>query len=205
MAERVYKDGENYHYPLIIKKLLNTPLIYSPDREIVYSDKTRYTYKTLNKRINKLANGLKGLGVKEGVTVAVFDYDSHRYLECFFTIPMMGAVLQTINWRLSDDQIVYTINHSGAEFIIINSDFLTILERIWNKIENVRNLILISEDGEIHETELKYYGEYEELLESAPDTYEFPDLDENTKATTFYTTGTTGNPKGVYFSVNLSF
>jgi len=105
MEEKIYQPGENYNYPLIIKKLLDTPLIYSPDQEIVYDDKLRYTYRTLNERINRLANGLDTLGVAQGDMVAVFDYDSYRYLECFFAIPMMGAVLQTINWRLSSDQV----------------------------------------------------------------------------------------------------
>ncbi len=93
----IYQPGEAYQYPLIIKKLLNTPLIYSPDREIVYREKSRYTYQTLNKRIHRLAGGLEKLGVRQGDTVAIFDYDSPRYLECFFAIPMMGAVMQTIN------------------------------------------------------------------------------------------------------------
>ena len=97
MAEKIYQPGENYQYPLIIKKLLQTPLINSPDREIVFSDRHRYTYIDLNERIGMLANGLAKLGIKAGDTVAVFDYDSHRYLECFFTVPMMGAVLQTVN------------------------------------------------------------------------------------------------------------
>jgi fatty-acyl-CoA synthase len=127
MSEKVYHPGENYQYPLIIKKLLNTPLIYSPNREIVYADKNRYDYRTLNERIHRLAGGLNRLGVKAGNTVAVFDYDSHRYLECFFAVPMMGAVLQTVNWRLSTDQIVYTLNHAEADLIITNASFLPIL------------------------------------------------------------------------------
>ncbi|MCK5205312.1 MAG: AMP-binding protein, partial [Desulfobacterales bacterium] len=135
MAEKTYQPGENYNYPLIIKKLLNTPLIYSPDQEIVYDDKNRYTYRTLNERINRLASGLKKLGVAKGDIVAVFDYDSHRYLECFFAIPMMGAVLQTINWRLSVDQILYTLNHAEAKVIIIHAEFLPILENIRDKLE----------------------------------------------------------------------
>ena len=124
MAQKTYQPGENYQYPLIIKKLLNTPLIYSPDREIVYDDRSRYNYRTLNERINRLAGGLEKFGVTEGDVVAVFDYDSHRYLECFFAIPMMGAVLQTINWRLSGEQMLYTLNHAEAKVIFIHTDFL---------------------------------------------------------------------------------
>ena len=200
MPKTDYQAGESYAYPLIIKKLLKTPLIYSPQREIVYSDQLRYNYRTLNERIHRLAGGLEKLDVKPGDTVAVFDYDSHRYLECFFAIPMMGAVLQTINWRLSADQILYTINHAEAKMIIIHADFLPILEDIRDKLETAKTVVLISEAEAKPDTRLKFVAEYEELLQSASAAYAFPDLDENTKATTFYTTGTTGNPKGVYFS-----
>jgi fatty-acyl-CoA synthase len=79
MVEKAYRPGEPYAYPLILKKLLTTPLIYSPDREIVYRDKTRITYRTLNERINRLANGLTRLGVKPGDVVAALEFDSHRY------------------------------------------------------------------------------------------------------------------------------
>lgn len=200
MAEKVYQPGESYQYPLIIKKLLSTPLLNSPDREIVYRERSRYTYRTLNERINRLAGGLEELKVSQGDTVAVFDYDSSRYLECFFAIPMMGAVMQTVNWRLSTEQILYTIRHSEAKAIIINVDFLPILENIHDRIETVETIVLISEDGSVPDTRLTLNAEYEELLQSTSFTYDFPDLDENTKATTFYTTGTTGDPKGVYFS-----
>jgi fatty-acyl-CoA synthase len=200
MPEEIYQPGESYQYPLVIKKLLKTPLIYSPDREIVYSDKSRYTYRTLYERINRLANGLESLKVMRGDTLAIFDYDSHRYLECFFAIPMIGAVMQTVNWRLSADQILYTIQHAEAKFIIIQSDFLPILESIRDKLDTVKKIIVIEEEGQRPDTRLGLDTEYEELLQTASPNYDFPDLDENTKATTFYTTGTTGDPKGVYFT-----
>ncbi len=200
MPEKIYQPGESYQYPLVIKKLLKTPLIYSPDREIVYSDKSRYTYRTLNERINRLAGGLEKLNVRPGDTVAIFDYDSHRYLECFFAIPMMGAVMQTVNWRLSADQILYTIRHAEAKFIITHSDFIPILESIRDKLETVQKVVMITEDAKIPNTRLTVDAEYEELLQTSSPVYDFPDLDENTKATTFYTTGTTGDPKGVHFT-----
>jgi fatty-acyl-CoA synthase len=200
MVKKTYQPGENYPYPLIIKKLLNTPLIYSPDREIVYDDKNRYTYRTLNERINRLASGLQSLGVNKGDVVAVFDYDSHRYLECFFAIPMMGAVLQTINWRLSSEQILYTLNHAEARIIIIHADFSPILDNIKDQLETVQKFVIINADNPAADVKFKGDGSYAQLLQSGSTVYEFSDLDENTKATTFYTTGTTGKPKGVHFS-----
>ncbi len=200
MAEKVYQPGEAYAYPLIIKKLLNTPLIYAPDQEIVYRDRRRYTYRDLNDRIHRLASGIGSLGVKAGDTVAMFDYDSHRYLECFFAVPMMGAVLQTVNWRLSADQVRYTVNHAEAKIILINADFLPILDSIRNELETVEKVVIFFEENTPPELPAGIDAEYENLLAGASPEYDFPDMDENTRATTFYTTGTTGDPKGVHFT-----
>jgi fatty-acyl-CoA synthase len=200
MTEKTYAPGEHYDYPLILKKLLSTPLVYAPEKEIVYSDRGRYTYKNLNDRIQRLASGLHKLGVQRGDVVAVLDYDCPRYLECFFAIPMMGSVLQTVNWRLSSEQIIYTINHTEAKIIITHSDFLPVLEVVRDQLKYLKTLIVINEDVASTDTNLCRDAGYEEMLASAIPSYDFPDLDENTKATTFYTTGTTGDPKGVYYS-----
>jgi len=111
-ARLIEKTPSADAYPLLIKNILRTPLQYAPDQEIVYRDQMRYTYRDLNQRIHKLANMLAAAGVEPGQTVAVMDWDSHRYLECFFAVPMMGAVLHTINIRLSPEQLLYTINHA---------------------------------------------------------------------------------------------
>ena len=200
MEERLYRPGESYDYQLTLKKLLNTPLIYSPDREIVFRDRFRGTYRLFNERIHRLAGALAAVGTGPGDIVAVLDYDSHRYLECFFAIPMMGAVLQTVNWRLSADQILYTLNHAKAKRMIVHSDFLPVITSLWDKLEAVQTVVAIVEDGQVGDDGPETAGEYEKLLASAEALYPFPELGENTKATTFYTTGTTGSPKGVYFS-----
>ncbi|GJH16396.1 fatty acid--CoA ligase [Caballeronia novacaledonica] len=190
-----------YAYPLLIKQLLHTPFLQAPDQEIVYRGRTRMTYTDLRERIARLAGGLSQLGVQHGSTVAVMDWDSHRYLECYFAVPMMGAVLQTVNVRLSNAEIAYTINHAGAEVLLVHTDFLPVLAAIRDQLETVRTFILIDEqDGETCEHAMSFATEYEAMLAAAADHYDFPDFDENTRATTFYTTGTTGLPKGVYFS-----
>lgn len=200
MIHENYQPGESYTYPLIIKKLLNTALNYAPDQEIVYRDKLRYTYRDLKDRIGRLASGLKDAGIEPGDTVAVFDYDSNRFLECFFAIPMMGSVMQMVNWRLSAKQLVYTINHAEAKLIIINSDFLPLLESIREHLPDVEKVIVIEENPGYPETTLDIFSDYDALLQKSDPGFDFPDLDENTKATTFYTTGTTGAPKGVHFT-----
>jgi fatty-acyl-CoA synthase len=158
------------------------------------------TYLQLNERIHKLASGLAKMGIKKGDTICVFDFDSHRYLECYFAIPMMGAILHTQNWRLSPEQILYTMNHASDKVVLINSEFLPLLEPIKDQLKTVKKIILISEDGAKPQSKINFDGEYEELLKTSSAEYDFPDFDENTTATTFYTTGTTGLPKGVYFS-----
>jgi fatty-acyl-CoA synthase len=189
-----------YGYPLLIKNLLLTPLVYSPHQEIVYRDLKRYDYLTFRQRIAKLGNALKSLGVNPGDTVAVMDWDSHRYLECYFAVPMMGAILHTINIRLPAEQILYTINHAEDTVILANSDFLPLLESIRNKLTTVKKIILLTDGDRPPEANLILDGEYEELLAQSSGDYDFPDFDENAMATTSYTTGTTGLPKGVYFS-----
>ncbi len=113
MQDEVTTPGSSaYAYPLLIKQLLLTPFVQAQDEEIVYRDQFRMTCATLRERIARLANGLSELGVQHGSTVAVMDWDSHRYLECYFAVTMMGAVLQTVNVRLSPAEIAYTINHA---------------------------------------------------------------------------------------------
>ncbi len=189
-----------YAYPLLIKNLLDAPLAYAPRQEIVYRDRMRYDYLALNRRVHQLANMLRDLGVGPGRTVAVMDWDSHRYLECFFAVPMMGAVLHTINVRLSPEQLLYTINHAEDDVILVYKDFLPLLEAVKDQIRTVKTFVLLTDDDPAPAAGIPLAGEYEALLAASAPHYDFPDFDENAMATTFYTTGTTGLPKGVYFS-----
>jgi acyl-CoA synthetase (AMP-forming)/AMP-acid ligase II len=188
-----------YIYPLLIKRLLEAGIAYAPEREIVYRDVRRQDYRALGRRVGQLANGLAALGIEPGDVVAVMDWDSHRYLEAFFAIPMMGAVLLTVNVRLTPEQIAFTINHARAKLLLINGEFLTTLSAIKDRLETVRDCVLISDTGPL-EGPVRFAAEYEQLLASNSPDHVFPDFDENTRATTYFTTGTTGEPKGVYFS-----
>ncbi|SDP59109.1 fatty acid--CoA ligase [Desulforhopalus singaporensis] len=189
-----------YAYPLLIKNLLFAPVADNPDQEIIYADRFRFTYAEFKQRVAKLANALTDLGVKPGDTVAVMDWDSHRYLECFFAVPMIGAVLHTVNVRLLPEQVIYTIDHAEDDFLLINSDFLPLIEKIKGRLNTVKHFIVLQDKEELPKTSITLTGEYEALVGAASDQFTFEDFDENTRATTFYTTGTTGMPKGVYFS-----
>ena len=196
----IVRTQSAYAYPLLIKNLFLAPVVENPEQEIVYRNTFRATYSEFRKRVHRLANVLTELGVKQGDTVAVMDWDSHRYLECFYAVPMLGAVLHTVNVRLSPEQIIYTIDHAEDDFLLVNGEFLPILEQIKGRIDTVKSFVVLSDEDPLPETTIPLAGEYEQLLAGASDSFDFIDFDENTRATTFYTTGTTGMPKGVYFS-----
>src|SRR5258705_6000110 len=189
-----------YKYPLLIKHLLHAPMTQSADQEIVYRDLGRYTYRDLHERIGRLASGLTSKGVRRGDVIGVLDWDSHRYLECYFAIPMLGATLQTVNIRLSPEQILFTLNHERPKLLLVNVEFPPLIEQLQGQLESVEGIILMSDDGVFPNSPIKTVGHYEEMLAKSSPDFTFEDFDENTRATTFYTTGTTGAPKGVYFS-----
>ena len=196
----IHATPSAYQYPLIFKQLWHTPRVQAPDQEIVYRDLKRFTYRQIKERIGRLASALGKAGVVPSDTVGVLDWDSHRFLEAFFAIPMMGAVLQTVNVRLSPEQVAYTIDHAGASTLLVNDEFVGLLEGMRAQLPKVKRLIVMSDRPAPQTGNLSFVGEYESLLAAALPDYDFPDFDENTQATTFYTTGTTGLPKGVYYS-----
>jgi len=195
-----------YDSPMLIKNLFNAALAQYPQREIVYADVVRFSYLEFRQRVGQLASALADLGVRPGNTVAVMDWDTHRYLECFLALPMMGAVLHTVNIRLAPEQILYTINHAKDDWIFVHEEFLPIIEEIADRIEVDVKLVFINDqhlDAKTLPSSVAAFpvcAEYESLLATGNPAHEFPDFDENTRATTFYTTGTTGEPKGVYYS-----
>jgi len=187
-------------YPLLLKQLWHTPLAQAPDQEIVYRDVKRLTFRELRERVGRLASGLADLGIGVGDVVGVLDWDSHRFLEAYFAVPMMGAILHTVNVRLTPEQIAYTIDQGGASVLLVNDDFVPMLEQIRDRLPKVTRLVLMSDREPPRPGWLAFAGEYESLLLGAAPDYRFADLDENAPATLFFTTGTTGPPKGVSFS-----
>ena len=188
-----------YAFPLLIKQLLVTPIAQRSRKEIVYRDRVRFGYPQLVQRIGRLGSALSRLGVGFGSTVAVLDWDTHRYLESYFAVPMLGATLMKANVRLSPEQIAYTLDHSEAETLLVNVDFVPLVQHILPQLPHVKRIVCLSDDGRIPDG-LAWAGEYEALLADGDPAHEFADFDENTRATLFYTTGTTGLPKGVFFS-----
>jgi fatty-acyl-CoA synthase len=200
MALRFAEPAEEaYSFPLTIGHLLDSAIMSSGDRQIVYREQVRFDYRELRQRIGRLASVLTSLGAHEGMTIAMMDWDSHRYLEAYFAVPMMGAVLQTVNVRLAPVQIAYTLAHARAEILLVHRDFFPLVETLLPQLPAIRAVIAIA-DGV--EAPLPRYavGEYEVLGAAGEPAFAFRDFDENAIASTFYTTGTTGEPKGVCFS-----
>ena len=188
-----------YSYQLLIGQILHTPLSVAADQQIIHADTHQMTYRQFADRVAQLGSALHALGLGHGSVVAMMDYDSHRYLECFFAVPMLGATLHTVNVRLSPEQILYTINHAEDDAILLHRDVLPLLLPLLPRITRPVKLVLLSDSG-AGELPPGFAGEYEALLAAAAAGFQFAEFDENTRATLFYTTGTTGDPKGVSYS-----
>ena len=191
-------ENSFYNYPLLIKQLLISPLSSNPEQEIVDNENQRYDYKRLNTNIHTLANALREIGIKKGDTIGVMAWDTIRYLEFFFAIPMMGAILHTINIRLSEQQILYTINHADDDVLIVHHDFIKVINRVKKNFSRPIKIILLnSNENNLNDS---YTYLYEDFIKNKKSKFKFEDFNENTTATKFYTTGTTGDPKGVSYS-----
>ncbi|MDB5714004.1 MAG: o-succinylbenzoate--CoA ligase [Sphingomonadales bacterium] len=200
MALRFVEPTEEfYQYPLTIGHLLDAALATAGQQEIVYRDQFRLTYQDFRRRLGKLASMLAGLGVVEGATVAVLDWDSHRYLEAYFAVPMMGAVLQTVNVRMSVQQVAYVLRQTAAETLLVHRDFLSLIDGLLPSLPHVTAVVVLA-DGSDDPLPSFAVGEYEAMIADADAAYPFNDFDENAVATTFHTSGTTGDPKAVCFT-----
>lgn len=190
-----------YDYQLTINRLLDRTLYRKSKSEIVYKNR-RYTWPQFYDRVKMLASSLEHIGVKKGIRVGVLDFDTHRYLEAYYAVPMMGAVLHTVNIRLPPEHIAYTIDNAEDEVLMVRDDFLPLLGKGLPMLKRVKTLITMSDTGSAPSFQsqglnVRYY---EDLVASGDVGYEFKEPGENDMATLFYTSGTTGMPKGVWFT-----
>ena len=160
---------------------------------------SRSNYGEMARRAGRLASALKNYGVKDGDRVATFAWNNQRHLECYFAIPCMGAVLHTLNVRLFPEHLEYIINHAEDRVIFCDRSVLPALERVAGKMPSV-GLVVLMNDGEDGTGALPNTVDYEEFLSSGDVEFEWPEVDERSAAAMCYTSGTTGQPKGVVYS-----
>ncbi|MGE7920534.1 long-chain-fatty-acid--CoA ligase [Viridibacillus sp. NPDC093762] len=176
-----------------------------PEQEIIYRSNNqlhRYTYKDAYTRMMKIANFLENqLGVKPGDKIGVLDWNSKRHFELYFAIPGIGATLLQMNVRISPEDLSYVANHSEANYIFVDESLLSVAEAIAPSLEKVKGFIVMSDKpmSEIN-TSLSPIYHFEEKINIESADYDWPMIEETTAYSACYTTGTTGRPKGVYYS-----
>ena len=185
-------------YQLTIDKLLTSSVRNNPNQQIVYSGVKTETYAGFKETVYRLAKGLVSMGVKKGDRVAVFDYDTMNYLYLYYAVPLSGGVLHTVNIRYPPELIFYTMQHADDKFVIIRDEFVPIIEKSIPLFEFVKGWIVSSDAGEPVKM-IEGATKLSDLMKGSANT-SLPEIDENDLATTFYTSGTTGMPKGVEFT-----
>lgn len=190
--------------PLLISAIVRHAARNYPDREIVSvtgdNPQHRYKFSDCIQRIHQLANALDKLDLAQGDRVATLAWNDYRHLEAYYGIGGAGYVCHTINPRLFPEQIIFIINHAEDKWILTDPMFVPLLEKIADKTPHVEGYIILTSEDQMPQTSLKNAISYEALIEDESDVYEWPELDERTAVALCYTSGTTGDPKGVLYS-----
>ncbi|HTW37516.1 MAG TPA: long-chain fatty acid--CoA ligase [Steroidobacteraceae bacterium] len=191
-------------HELLISSLIRHAATHHPRREVVSREATgtlhRTSYLEVEQRARRLAAALAALGVRAGERVATLGSSTHRHLECFYGISGMGAVLHTVNPRLFRDQLCYIMNHAEDRVLLFDSDLLPLVESLAPQLESVRAYVVLDGRAAMPLRSPLAPLCYEELIADAPDDYAWPTFDERSASSLCYTSGTTGNPKGVLYS-----
>ncbi|SFQ61911.1 fatty-acyl-CoA synthase [Halopseudomonas formosensis] len=198
-----FQIGSMQRVPLMISSILQHAAVAHGDREIVSrlvdEPLWRYDYAGLAERAGRAANMIKRLGVGPGDFVSTLAWNTHRHYELFFAVPGIGAVLHTGNPRLSDEQIAYTLNHAGSSVLLFERNFADLVQRLLPRLTNIRHFIMLA-DADLPDMPGVNLLGYEQLLAQEESFDQWPSFDENAGAILCYTSGTTGNPKGVLYS-----
>jgi fatty-acyl-CoA synthase len=190
--------------PLMISDLIEFAAMNHGDEEIVSRTVEgpihRYTYKECASRSRQLAKALDKLGVKQGDTLGTMAWNGYRHVEIYYAVSGMGAVCHTINPRLFPEQVIYIANHAEDKYIFTDLTFVPLFDKLAEQLPNVKGYIVMTDEAHMPETSLPNVICYETLMDSADDDYAWPLFDERTASSLCYTSGTTGNPKGVSYS-----
>ena len=195
--------GAMQDWPLLVWRLIDHAAQYHGAREIVTlrveGDEHRTNWREVRDRSKRAAQALARLGVQQGDRVATLAWNTHRHVECWYGISGMGAVAHTINPRLFPEQIAWIANHAEDQVLFFDLTFLKIVEAIAPKLDTVRHFIVMTDTAHMPDSNLPLLC-YEELLAAEDGTFTWADIDERAPAGLCYTSGTTGNPKGVLYS-----
>jgi acyl-CoA synthetase (AMP-forming)/AMP-acid ligase II len=190
--------------PLLLSGLIEHAAAYHGDREIVSNmvdgSMHRSNWRTVCSRAKQLANALQTLGVQPGERVATLAWNTHRHLEMYFAVSGMGSVLHTVNPRLFPEQVSYIINHAEDGYVFFDTSFASLVQAVAPQLPRVKGFVAMCTRAQMQGIDLPNLLCYEELLAAASPTYQWPTFDENTASSLCYTSGTTGNPKGVLYS-----
>jgi fatty-acyl-CoA synthase len=190
--------------PLLISSLIEFAALNHGDGEIVSRTVEgpihRYTYSDCLSRSRQLAKALTKLGVEESDRIGTLAWNGYRHVEIYYGVSGMGAVCHTINPRLFPEQIVYIVNHAEDKYIFMDLTFVPLIEKLADQLPNLKGFVIMTDEAHMPETALPNVICYETLVASVDDDYRWPVFDENTASSLCYTSGTTGNPKGVLFS-----
>jgi fatty-acyl-CoA synthase len=211
MKEKTYPEYST-HYPLLIKGCLKRPLLLYPDDVAMVNRNDagqyfRFTWRQWHERTCQLANAMKTLGVKPGGAfqpgdrIATMALNHHRHMENIYATTCIGAISHPINVRLSLDHMAYTINHAEDKLVFFDDLILPLVEALYDRIKpNVQGFVYMSDKPGLPKTKIEPLYEYEELIKGQSTTYDWPDFSEDTYAVLYYTTGTTGLPKGALYT-----
>jgi len=197
-------QGLMQDWPLRVTSIIDHAARFHGDREIVTRTVegpiARTTYREVHLRARKVAQALTRLGIKEGDIVATMAWNTARHLEAWYGIMGMGAVCHTLNPRLFAEQLIYIINHAEDKVIFLDLTFVPILEGIADKLPNVKAYVIMTDKAHMPETKLPNARCFEEIVEAEDGEFKWTEVDENAACGLCYTSGTTGNPKGVLYS-----
>jgi fatty-acyl-CoA synthase len=189
-----------HDHPLTLQLILERMRRVYADSEVVGvrdGERIAISYGDLVARADRLCRGLEGLGVRPGDRVATFAWNTPEHLEAYLAVPCMGAVLHTVNVRLFADQVAYVVNHAQDSVVLVDGSLVSVLEELAPRLTSVRHYVVM---GGGDPGSLPGAIDYEELLAAQSPGYEYPALDDRQAAGLCYTSGTTGNPKGVLYS-----
>jgi fatty-acyl-CoA synthase len=201
-------DGLMMDYPLTLQHVLWRVQRLFDRKEIVTKREEgvhRYTYAELSRRVAQLAHVLSRLGVKPGDRVATLAWNNYRHLELYYAVPCTGAVLHTLNLRLFADQLAFTIKDAGDSVLFVDRTLLPLLNKVAGRIPTVRQIVVLNDGGPLPEHQLGELLDYETLLADETADFDWPPIEERAAAGICYTSGTTGNPKGVVYSHRSQF